>query len=742
MSSVIGDILDTASFVPHGYCLLWRPDLVVLHVASDSLIALAYFSIPLTLVNFVRVRTDLQFKWIFVMFACFITACGLTHIADTITLWQPYYGVQAILKLVCAVVSVGTAIATWRLIPHVIALPSPSQLRIANARLQAEVRQRIGAQQAATRAASELEMRVEDLDETNRRLQHEVAERARAEAELRRAFALLDEHVTNTPLAVIEWVQDRAEGSSPRIRRWSGCALAIFGWTDAEVQNCSADELGLIHEADVHRATETGRDLESGRKRQHGLSLRCYTKDRRIRHCQWYNSVIHHDDSDTTTTLSLVEDVTERVTALEDVYRLAHHDPLTGLPNRLMLQDRLSQAIASAPRHREGVAVMMLDLDHFKNVNDALGHQVGDRLLAEVAKRLRAALRRSDTLARIGGDEFVLVQSTARGARNAAIMANKLLQVFRQSFDIQGHRLHVSGSIGVTLFPDDGADADTLLRNADMALYKAKREARGVYRFYTPDMDFELKAMRSVENGLRTAIEQGALELFYQRTFAIEDLRPVGVEALVRWRHPKGGTVLPAEFIPVAELSGLIVPLGEWVLREACQQARTWWSKGQRLRVAVNLSAIQLRQRNFANVVERTLAEYGLATTALELEVTESIFLDPSRTAITDTLCDLAASGVRLAIDDFGTGFSSLAYLKHFPFDRIKIDGSFVQDIGTSKESEAIIASIIALSRNLGKAVTAECVETRTQLDFLMRNSCNEAQGFFLSAPQPSWKIN
>ena len=740
MSGIADYLLNAAAFVPHGYCLSWRPDLVAMHAGSDLLIAVAYFSIPLALVSFVRRRADLQFKWIFWMFALFITACGLTHVAALVTLWQPYYGMQGLIKVACAIVSIGTAVAIWPLIPHALALPNPSQLKTANSHLRVEIAGRIEAQQALAQAVRELELRVSELAEANELLRHEVAERQRAEAQLRRAFALLDQHVNNTPLGVIEWEQDHASGTPPRVRRWSGRAQTIFGWAEAEVVNRSASEFGLIYEGDAHRAGHSGRD--PAKERSHNsVNLRCYTKDRHIRHCQWYNSTIHPKDSDETTILSLVEDVTEQVAALEDVYRLAHHDTLTGLPNRVMLQDRLRQALASAPRHEESVAVMMVDLDHFKNVNDALGHPVGDRLLEGVAKRLRGVLRASDTLARVGGDEFVLIQNGLQGPSGAAIMAKKLLNVLADAFEVQGNRLHIGASVGITLFPVDAADPDALLRNADMALYRAKHEGRGKYRFYTPDMNLELKATRSIESGLRVAIEQGALKLLYQPMFALGDGRPVGVEALIRLPHPQGGNVMPADFIPVAEMSGLIVPLGEWILREACRQARAWWTEGRHFRVAVNLSAVQLRQPDFAALVERTLVESSLTPTALELEVTESVFLDPSKVAIKKTLHEIAELGVHLAIDDFGTGYSSLGYLKHFPFERIKIDASFVRDIGAGGEAEAIVKAIIALGRSLGKAVTAEGVETEHQLAFLRSNACDEAQGFLLAPPRSAAEI-
>jgi diguanylate cyclase (GGDEF)-like protein/PAS domain S-box-containing protein len=738
VQDAINYLLNTASFVPHGYCLLWRPDLVWVHAVSDLLIALAYFSIPLALVDFVRRRQDLQFKWIFWMFAAFITACGLTHVAGLVTLWQPYYGAQGLIKAWTALVSVGTAIAIWPLIPKAVALPSPIQLEAANDQLQGEISQRIGAENALRRANDELELRIRELAEANQLLRREIQDRERAESGLRRAFAMLDHHVNNTPLGVIEWEQDRTTGDPARVRRWSGRAQAIFGWTEAEILGRTAEEFRLYYEGDATRASDSREDLTERRQPHNSVNLRCYTKERKVRHCRWYNSALHSADTGGIAILSLVEDVTEHVLALEDIYRLAHHDTLTGLPNRVMLYDRLRQALIGAQRRMQGLAVMMLDLDHFKNVNDTLGHNAGDNLLQEVARRFQGRLRASDTLARVGGDEFVLVQEDLTDPIGASVMASKLVTALAEPFDLQGNRLHIGTSIGITLYPDDGADPDILLRNADLALYRAKHEGRGRYQFYDREMDLELRHTRSLENGLRQALEERTLELFYQPTFSLYDGRIQGVEALLRWPCPGRGQVMPESFIPIAETSGLIAPLGEWVLREACRQAQIWRKAGCHLRMAVNLSPIQLREPDFPLLVESVLAENELMGDALELEVTERVFLDPSKAAIANTLREVTDMGVKLAIDDFGTGYSSLGYLKHFPFDRIKVDASFVQDIGIESGTETIVQAIIMLSRNLGKFVTAEGVETDLQLSFCVITCVTRRKVFCLPIqPRP-----
>lgn len=590
--------------------------------------------------------------------------------------------------------------------------------------------------------AGNLQKRMKELAHLNRQLRHEIRERERAEAKLRGAFALLDQHVHNTPLAVIEWTQDSASGEPARVSRWSGRAEAMFGWTETDVLGRSAEEFGFFQENDVQSAADAGRDLAEGRCPHNSVRLRCHTKQGQIRHCQWYNSALRLKDSGSITILSLVEDITERETAVEDVYRLAHHDILTGLPNRVLLHDRLNQALASASRHQQNVAVMMVDLDRFKNINDALGHRVGDALLQAVAERICSRLRATDTLARVGGDEFVLIQPELSHSGGASIMAQTIIDLLAQPFLVDGNQLNVEASIGITLFPNDGADPDSLLRNADLALYRAKRQGRGQYRFYSRDMDVEFKATLSIERDLRQAIDHDGLELFYQPTFTLGDRRMRGVEALIRWPRPGGGHVSPANFIPIAEISGLIVPLGEWTLRAACRQAKVWTAAGMDLRFAVNVSAIQLRQPDFAMLIERVLADNGLVASALELEVTESVFLDPSMVVITKALNEVAEMGVTLAVDDFGAGSSSIGYFKHFPFDRIKIDASFVRDIDVESDARAVVKAIIALGHSLGKSVTAEGVETEAQFEFLRANACDEVQGYLLSRPKAVGEID
>ncbi|HET6522442.1 MAG TPA: EAL domain-containing protein [Geminicoccaceae bacterium] len=436
----------------------------------------------------------------------------------------------------------------------------------------------------------------------------------------------------------------------------------------------------------------------------------------------------------------ILRDVTRRKWAEEYIRRLAHHDALTGLPNRLLLQDRLRQASAQARRDGRLVAVMLLDLDHFKDVNDTLGHPAGDRLLCAVADRLRALVRETDTLARLGGDEFIIVQTGLRDAGGAGVLARKVIDALAEPFAVDHHEVHTGTTVGVTLFPADGAEPDVLIRNADLALYRAKAEGRGRFRFFAPAMMAEIQARKGLEGDLRRTLElaDGQLGLAYQPLLDLRDGRVVGVEALARWRHPRLGNVAPGVFIPVAEASGLIRPLGARVLREACRQAAAWRDAGRPLGVAVNLSPAQILRQDLVGQVDRALEATGLEPHLLELEITETVFMDPARRAIRVALQRVADQGVGLTIDDFGTGYSSFSYLKSFPVTKLKINGSFVRDIGGGRGGggEAIVSAIVALGHNLGKRVIAEGVETEAQLAFVAGQGCDRAQGFLLGRPQ------
>ncbi|WP_313950608.1 EAL domain-containing protein [Accumulibacter sp.] len=414
---------------------------------------------------------------------------------------------------------------------------------------------------------------------------------------------------------------------------------------------------------------------------------------------------------------------------------LAQHDVLTGLPNRLLMTERLSLAIGLAQRHGKQVALLFLDMDRFKHINDSLGHGVGDELLQSVAGRLVACVRATDTVCRHGGDEFVILLADIEQPQDAAHVAEKLHAASAAPHLVGGHELHVSLSIGISVYPDDGSDATTVMGNADTAMYHAKASGRNTYRFFTADMNARAVRRLLVEGSLRRALKQGEFVLHYQPQIDLVSGAMTGAEALIRWRDPELGLVYPGEFITIAEECGLIVPIGRWVLREACRQVQAWRDAGlQAVPVAVNISAVEFRHGDFLAGVSLILKETGLASRYLELELTESVLMHNAESSVS-VLEALKTLGVSLAIDDFGTGYSSLSYLKRFPIGTLKIDQSFVRDIATDADDATIVSAVIGMGRNLKQRVIAEGVETAEQLAFLRTHRCDEAQGFQLSYP-------
>lgn len=431
----------------------------------------------------------------------------------------------------------------------------------------------------------------------------------------------------------------------------------------------------------------------------------------------------------------ILADITERKQAEDRMRHIAQHDALTGLPNRLSLLMRLAQLLPEARRHNWKVALMFLDLDRFKIINDTLGHQVGDEMLREVACRLSNLLRETDFVARLGGDEFVVILPGITTPADAATVAAKITAALSTSIEANGHDLHTSPSIGISIFPDDGPDGDIILKNADTAMYHAKASGRNNYQFFAAEMNHSAAERLNIEGKLRHAIARNELSLVFQPQFSAPGVVPTGVEALLRWHHPTDGMISPARFIPVAEETGMIVEIGDWVLSTACIEMARWIKAGLKpVRVAVNVSARQLRRRDFCETVANALITSGLAPELLELEITESSVMENPQEAIL-ILERLGRMGVTLAIDDFGTGYSSLAYLKLFPIDHLKIDRSFVADIEHDLNDRAIAFGTIALAHSLGLRVIAEGVETADQLELLRANACDEVQGFLFSKP-------
>ena len=435
--------------------------------------------------------------------------------------------------------------------------------------------------------------------------------------------------------------------------------------------------------------------------------------------------------------LGVGSDVTEAHRAEASIRQMANFDSLTGLPNRALLHINLDAALERMKREGGGFAIISLDLDRFKQVNDTLGHGVGDRLLIQVARRIGDELREHDIVARFGGDEFVVLQRSASDPAQADALAGRLVEALSATYEIDGQRIMIGASAGIAMAPLNGDNADDLLRNSDLALYRAKADGRGAHRFFSAQMHVDSQARRLLELDLREALQTNALEVHFQPLVDINDARIDACEALARWRHSTRGYVPPAEFIPIAEETGLIIQLGAFVLRRACEAAVTWRSD---IRVAVNLSAIQFKTGDLVGLVKQTLADVGLAAERLELEITESILID-DKEAVLRRLSELRAMGVRIALDDFGTGYSSLAYLSSFPFDKIKIDRSFVQDVASRPDAAAIIGAITKLAATLGMGTTAEGVETEAEFDWLRDNGCGQVQGYLISRPLPAKAI-
>lgn len=449
-------------------------------------------------------------------------------------------------------------------------------------------------------------------------------------------------------------------------------------------------------------------------------------------------SPVRDVDGEITHYVAVKRDITERLQAEARIWHLAHHDALTDLPNRLLFQDRLEQAVAQARRSRTLVAVHFIDLDNFKDVNDSLGHEIGDLLLKSVTQRLRKCIRDAETVARLGGDEFGVVQINLASSDAAGRLAERILNHLSESFIVAGHEIHISASIGITIFPLDHDDTQNLVQYADMAMYHAKAVGRSGYQYYKHAMNLTLQSKKALESDLRRAIANGELALFYQPQIDARRNLIVGAEALLRWPHPERGYISPTEFIPIAEESTLIFQIGEWVLRTACMQNRTWEDLGLRpIRIAVNLSAIQFLARDLVGIVGENLSDSGISASRLELEITEGVLMrDTEMTMV--TLRQLAELGVQIAIDDFGTGYSSMAYLKRFPATKIKIDQAFVTDITSDRGDAAIADAVISLAHGLGLMVAAEGVETLEQAEYLRARGCDELQGYYFGRPMPA----
>jgi diguanylate cyclase (GGDEF)-like protein/PAS domain S-box-containing protein len=545
-----------------------------------------------------------------------------------------------------------------------------------------------------------------------------LEELARSEANLR----LLRTAVESLPIGIT--ISD-AKG---KITYTNPAEAAMHGFEVAELLDREARVLAPQH---LHRTSFAEKLEKCGLWRRESVNRRKCGEEFQV---QLSSVSVRSPEGEFLGIVTACEDINERKKNEAKIHQLAYYDPLTGLPNRALFQNRLQKALALSDRSRQAIAVLFLDLDNFKDVNDTQGHEFGDKLLKEVAQRLSGCIRAADTLARLGGDEFV-VMLAATGHETTSATALRILETFRTPFEIDGRLTYAGFSIGVALYPDDAPDLEGLLRSADTAMYQAKSRGRQNFQFFSAEMNREIVDKVALESALRQALEREELTLLYQPQWDLQSGSRCVVEVLARWHHSELGEISPTRFIPLAETSGQIFRLGEWVLHSACSQAKAWAEAGCPVeRVAVNISGHQLRQPDFPDLIKRILAETQLDPASLELEFTESVLMEHADQTVA-VLQTLKGMGIQLSIDDFGTGYSSLSYLKHFPVDRIKIDRAFVAGINRDPGDTAIVAAVIALARTLKIRVLAEGVETWAQLEFLRSHGCNEAQGFLLGAP-------
>ncbi len=725
--------LIPSSFMPHGHCYLWTPSLLWLYVVSDTVIFLSYFTIPLALLYFVKQRRDLQFNWVFVMFSLFICACGLTHLISILTIWQPAYWLDATAKAFTALFSSITAIMLWRLIPVALKVPTTLQLRDTVAMLEHEIEQRRVAESAMAKLRDSLELLVDQrtaaLTASNALLVSEIEQRKRTE------LALFTEK--QQAQVTLESIGDGVITTDldSRVTYMNPIAEKMTGWTKAQATGQPILKVFHILNQSTRKAAANPVDMVLAHGESSGLAHHTLLISHNGSEYDIEDSAapIRDQHGDMLGVVLVFHDVSDAKKMAHKMTYLAEHDFLTELPNRLLLTDRIKQALSAAHRRNSKVALMFIDIDHFKKINDTLGHAIGDLLLREVSRRLQQCLRASDTLSRLGGDEFVVLLPDLQDSYASAEIAQKLSGAIKQPFLIDGHELHITLSIGIATYPQDGTDTDTLYKHADAAMYHAKGAGRNNVQLFTQEMTRHVEEQMSLESKLQKALANNEFTLMYQPKLSLQTGSIIGCEALLRWHHPELGMVPPDRFIPVAEDSGLIRPIGNWVLREACRQNRSWQDMGlPRLPVAINLSIIELRQPTFVQEITSALSQSGMDPSYLELEITETVAIQDSADEIA-WLHKLKAMGVQLAIDDFGTGYSSLSYLKRLPVNTVKIDKSFVHDIVTDPNDAAIITAIIRMSHSLGLRVIAEGVETIEQLAFLKAHDCDEIQGYLFS---------
>lgn len=566
-----------------------------------------------------------------------------------------------------------------------------------------------------------------------RGIDRDITERKHAEEALKKATERFVLHFEQSPLAVIEW------DTEFKVAEWNPAAERIFGYTKEEAKGRAAMDL-IIPEDVISHVSDIWADLLSAEGGYRSTNENV-TKEGNVIVCEWYNTPLVDEKGQVLGVASVAEDVTEQKRAEEQMTHMAYYDVLTGLPNRTLFKDRLEQECRIADRSKSFVGVMFIDINYFKNVNETLGHLVGDLLLQAVAARLKESFRKSDTVAHFGGDEFAVVIPELKDADEIEYVIQSITDQFKVHFTILEYELFVTFSIGYSFYPLDDSNIDNLLRNADTAMNRARELGRSRHQRYSIEMTDRASMHLSLNNGLRRALKEGELVLHYQPQIDLNSGVITGVEALVRWQHPQEGLISPAQFIPVAEETGLIVPMGEWILRSACLQAKAWQELGlPPITMAVNLSSRQFKEKGFVQSVIGIISETGVEPKYIELELTESILMDNAASVLKD-LTDFKKAGITLSIDDFGTGYSSLSYLKRFPIDKLKIDQSFVRDVIVDKNDATLVRAIISMANALELKTIAEGVETQEQLDFLRIEGCEEIQGYFIARPMPAEQI-
>ena len=637
------------------------------------------------------------------------------------------YKIMAFLGLVPLAVTLGSSGDRNQMFISGVILVLAGMLPYVHAVVHRGLVESLTTRRAREALTSELATERYRLQEVNEVLAEEMAGRLRAQENELLAAQKLRMHFERTPLAVLEW--------DPRLRitAWNPAAEAIFGFPLADAMGRPVPDL-LGSESERENVAAMCRELLES-KEGNKTTLANITRSGRTIHCEWYNTPLSDVAGNVTGFASLVHDVTERLNTERTIHYMAHHDALTGLPNRRLMQDRLNQAIMAARRKQRHVAVLFLDLDRFKVVNDTLGHDTGDFILKDVARRLVTCVREGDTVSREGGDEFVIILPDLERPEHARVVGDKILTELTHPVEIGGHEIHVTPSIGISHYPNDATDVHQLLKHADNAMYQAKDAGRNTIRFFTNDLNFLLSKRLEIESRLRKAIENQEFFLRYQPQVELATGLICGMEALIRWNDPQKGEIFPKDFIFVAEELGLIVPIGEWVFRTACRQLKQWEDEGLApVTVAINISPRQFMSRRLVPTLLAMVRETGADPRRIELEITETMIMRNVEQSV-ETLTQLRSVGMQVAVDDFGVGYSSLGQLKRMPATSMKIDRSFIMNVPDDAQGGSITEAIIAMAKRLKLRCIAEGVETRQQLDFLRVNHCEAFQGYLFSRP-------